>query len=190
MRKHKTITSAITLLILASLCLAQTDQGRKQTQQLTKPQTVKLKSAIAEKFVGTWKLLSIEDRRPNPPNREYNPAGYITYDSTGHMAVQIVRRSDRAKFASDEAAKATMEEKAAAYDSYAAYHGTYTINETEGTVTHHLEGSLNPNDVGKVFVRYFEFSGDRITLIPAEVNEGKPGAKSSLLRRLTWERVK
>ena len=104
------------------------------------------------------------------------------------MAVQVTRRSDRAKFASEEIAKATTEEKAAAFSTYGAYYGTYTINEAAGTITHHVEGSLTPNDVGKDFVRYYKLSGNRITLMPVETND-RPGT-SQPVRSLTWERVK
>jgi len=105
------------------------------------------------------------------------------------MAVQVTRRSDRAKFASEEIAQATAEEKAAAFSTYGAYYGTYTINEAAGTITHHVEGSLTPNDVGKDFVRYYKLSGNRITLIPVETNDGRP-ATSPPRRSLTWERAK
>ncbi len=189
MKKHLTIAAAITLMIFATPCLAQADKGNKQTRQLTKPQAAKPKSAIAEKIIGTWKLVSIEDHRPNPPQREYNPTGSIIYDATGRMAVQITRRSDRAKFAAEEIAQATTEEKAAAFSSYAAYYGTYTINEAAGTITHHVEGGLWSNDVGKDLVRYFKLYGNRITLIPVETNDSRP-ATSPPVRSLTWERVK
>ncbi len=102
--------------------------------------------------------------------------------------MQVTRRNDRAKFASEEIAKATAEEKAAAFSTYGTYYGTYTINEAVGTITHHVEGSLTPNDVGKDFVRYYKLSGNRITLMPVETND-RPGT-SQPVRGLTWERVK
>ena len=52
------------------------------------------------------------------------------------MAVQITRRSDRSKFASEQPAGATTQEKAVAFGSDAAYYATYTINEAAGTITH------------------------------------------------------
>jgi hypothetical protein len=146
------------------------------------------KSGIAEQIIGRWKLVSIEDQTPNSPRGELNPTGYIVYDATGRVAVQITRRSDRKKFASEDIAQATTEEKAAAFGSYAAYYGAYTINEAAGTITHHVEGSLNPNEVGRALVRYFKLSGNRITLTPIETNEGRP-SNSPPIRSLTWERV-
>ena len=152
-------------------------------------QSDKQNRAIQKKFVGMWKLISIDDRTPGNPNNEFNPTGYIIYDANGRMAVQITRRSDRTKFTSAKSMKATSDEKAAAFDSYSAYYGTYTIDAAAATVTHHLEGSLTPNDVGLIWVRYFRLSGDRISLIPVE-NNGKPQSKDQPIRSLTWERVK
>ena len=178
------LVCAITIALIASLCLV-----RAATEQtLIVSPAANSEIGIAEKFIGTWRLVSIEDRRTSRPENEFNPTGYIMYDSTGHMAVQITRRSDRARFASEEIGKATTDEKAAAFSSYGAYYGTYTINEAAGTITHHVEGSLTQNDVGKDFVRYFKLSDNRITLMPKETN-AKPGT-SGPLRSLTWERVK
>lgn len=170
------LLTVVLVIATASLAMGQQPTGSK--------------SAVAAKFIGTWKLISIEDRRPNVANPERDPAGYIVYDPTGHMFVQFARRSDRSRFASEDVTKATAQEKAAALDGYTAYFGTYTVDEAKGTVTHHLEGHLIPNNVGKDYIRYYEFSGDRVTLIPTTIEKGKLAPKSSLLRRLTWERVK
>jgi len=43
--------------------------------------------ALSKKFVGAWRLLSIEG---NPPGRSFvydQPTGLIMYDSSGHMCV-------------------------------------------------------------------------------------------------------
>jgi hypothetical protein len=49
--------------------------------------------------------------------------------------------------------------------------------------------SDNPNDVGKDLVRYFEFSEERITLIPTRLVGNDLAPKSEVKRRLTWEKV-
>jgi hypothetical protein len=187
MKKHSLVMSVITLVFVSSLCLAQAEKKGNHAPRPCTSGGVTAKNSSAEKIIGTWKLISIEDTRPNRPENEYNPTGYIMYDSTGHMAVQITRRSDRAKFASEDITKVTTDEKAAAFSSYAAYYGTYSINEAAGTITHHVEGSWTPNDVGKNFVRYFKLSGNRVTLMPVETNP-QPGTRPPM-RSLTWERV-
>ena len=39
-------------------------------------------------------------------------------------------------------------ERAAAFGTYIAYFGAYTIDVDKRTVTHHVEGAMNPNMVG------------------------------------------
>ena len=47
---------------------------------------------------------------------------------------------------------------------YDSYFGRYTVDEKAGTVTHHVEGSLFPEDVGDDWVRPFTLDGDTLTL--------------------------
>ena len=81
-------------------------------------------SDLQKKFVGSWKLISIEGPTPNQQPINGKPFGIIMYDNTGHMSVQIVR-GDRPAFPSG-VAKATDKERAQAYSTYTAYYGTYT----------------------------------------------------------------
>jgi len=185
-RKEKICVSVLGLLILASLCFAQAGKERKETLGLTaKTQAAKAKSAGASRFVGAWKLVAIEGQQV--PRRDR--VGLIMYDTTGRMAVQIMPL-DRPKFASGNRLQGTQEEIKAAFDGYTAYFGPYEVNEAEGVVIHRLEGSIFPNDVGRDNIRYYEFSGDRLTLIPTNMVDGKLAPKSSATFRLIWERVK
>jgi hypothetical protein len=121
------------------------------------------------------------------PKRDW--AGLIMYDATGHMAAQVIAL-DRPKFASGNRLQGTQEEIKAAFEGYAAYFGPYEVNEAEGVVIHHVKASMFPNEVGGDNIRYYEFSGDRLTLIPTNIVDGKLTPKSSATFRLIWERVK
>jgi hypothetical protein len=69
---------------------------------------------------------------------------------------------------------------------YDAYFGTYTLNESKGIVTHHLQAALFPGDVGKSIDRYFTLSGDRLTIsFHTTTREG-----TKVTRTLVWERMK
>jgi len=52
---------------------------------------------LQKKFVGSWKLISIEGSTQQPSNGK--PFGMIMYDNTGHMAVQIVASPTMARAA-------------------------------------------------------------------------------------------
>ncbi len=142
----------------------------------------------SKQFVGTWKLVSCEARSPSgkvayPYGRE--PFGVLMYDSGGNMSVLIMRR-DRPRFASADRFKGTPEEIRAAFEGFVAYCGTYEVNEDEGTVTHHVEGSHFPNMVDTDQVRFFEFSGDQLILqTPPTLLGGE-----QMTMRLVWRKNK
>ena len=143
--------------------------------------------AVRQKFIGTWRLVAIEGTgRGTGPDE--HPSGLITYDSTGHVAVQISFKPNRPAFANGARA-GTVEEKAAAFDSYGAYYGTLSVDPAAGIVIHHVEGSLNPSDVGKDNVRYYELEGNRVTLSIADDDQGRRLARKDTSAHLIWERI-
>jgi hypothetical protein len=77
-------------------------------------------------------------------------------------------------------------EKAAALDGYYAYFGTYEMDIGAGTITHHVIGSLRPNEVGSKLTRQVRLERGRLTLTTPPFNqEGE-----QRFNRLVWERVK
>jgi hypothetical protein len=141
----------------------------------------------SDRLAGTWKLVSVErrgptgDRLPPPASPAFgsdNPTGFVIYDRAGYMAVTIMQ-SGRQKYAAEQP---SPEEARTALASYAAYYGTFTVNDADHVVTHHLQGSLSPGLLGTDQRRSFELSGNRLTLKPPV---GANGVQSAL----TWERV-
>jgi hypothetical protein len=119
------------------------------------------------------------------------------YDPSGWMAVQISNHSDRKAWPRAgnglQAVRIgrTIEEKAAAFDTYTAYYGTYKIDPESRTVTHHLEDSILPGSRGIDNIRYFEFQGDsRLLLRVAEDGKGGLLSRNDATYRLLWERIK
>ena len=136
------------------------------------------------RFAGAWRLASIERLGPKgevlPPAAPVSlgrPTGMIVYDPSGYMAVDIMQPGRRLY----AGAQPTPEEAREALASYTSYFGTFSVNEAEGTVTHHLQGSLNPG-MGADQKRFFELSENRLSLKPPP---GPTGAQS----RLNWERL-
>jgi hypothetical protein len=145
----------------------------------------------ASQFVGTWKLVGLNGVRPTTGSVNAatdQPTGTIIYDATGHVAVQILYKQSRPKFAKGPSA-GTMEEKAASFDSYTAYWGTYTVDAKAGTVTHHIEGALNPSNAGKDNLRYYELKGNRLTLNNPDDGKGGFRDRKDTSRQLVWERI-
>ena len=146
-------------------------------------------SPAAAKLVGTWRLLSIEERGPEGklvPPLDYgpDPVGMIIYDEFGNMSVHAMRRG-RPRLPSDDVHRAPPELAKAAFTGYGAYFGTFTVDEKNEIVTHHVVGSLIPNWEGSEQRRRFTIDGDKLTLEPPEFKaDGQ-----SRSRRLTWQRV-
>lgn len=136
--------------------------------------------AADPRFVGNWRLVSfvnIDDKGVAMPSRF--TGGRIMYDASGQMAAQLTHAGRPALPSSS-----TDAERAAAYAGYVAYYGAYEIDAAGGTVTHHVEGSTNPNWPKTDLVRHFEFV-DADTLKLSIRN-----AAGRTTGTLTWSRIR
>ena len=138
-------------------------------------------------LVGIWRLVSVEEVLGEGEARlpfGSEPQGRLIYDLAGNVAVQIMR-SGLAEFASADRGAAAPEEVSQAFDGFVAYWGTYTLDETNRTVTHHVEGSLFPNDLGKHQLRHYELIEDQLTL------RTEPSVRYGRMRTvdLVWQRL-
>lgn len=148
---------------------------------------------MASRFAGAWRLVSVEGNPPGLPGFYDRPTGMIVYLASGQVIVQIAAKADRKPFAPFNQGRlsATPEDKAAAFDSYLAYYGTFTVDAQAGTVTHHIEDYSVPGRRGTANVRWFEFRGnDRLVLIPVEDGKGGVVARKDATYKLSWERIK
>ena len=136
-------------------------------------------------FVGTWRLVSLEMRKPDGQVSYLlgsDAVGYIMYTEDGYMSVAMMS-GDRAKFAAGDFTRGTIEEKVAAADTYISYCGRYEIRD--GKIIHHIAVSFFPNWTGVEQERLFEFSGRRLSLsTPPFLADGVRQTA-----HLIWERV-
>jgi hypothetical protein len=152
-------------------------------------------TSVRAQLVGSWRLLSRESRRETgqvvaDQGLSALPLGVLIYDHSGHVAAQLSRRDRTVSMFRDECAVAAetkgTPDTAQTVLGYDAYFGTYTLNEKEGIVTHHLEAAIWPGDIGKNIERNFTISGDRLTIKFSTTT--KDGVK--VTRTLVWERMK
>jgi Lipocalin-like domain len=170
------------LFAISAVVWESTPQGNAHTQ----PQAET--SGGAGQLVGTWRLISrvvtLEDGTAvQDPGLGKTPSGYLIYDSRGHMTAQLMR-PDRPMAIDCGTSAPAPSENSQSVNGYDAYFGTYTIDETSHTVTHHLEGALAAADVGKNLVREFQLSSNKLTIV---VRTNSP--KEKQIRTLIWERV-
>ena len=108
------------------------------------------------------------------------PSGRLVYDVSGAMSLQMMRTGRKDAITTPANAKdKTNPRVILGYDSY---FGRYTVDEKAGTVTHHVEGSLFPEDLGDDWVRPFTLNGDTLTL--------RLTGEDGLTRTLTFQRMR
>lgn len=127
-------------------------------------------------FVGTWKLhsrIDIDSNQSvlNEPTLGSDPISILMYDKLGNMSVQIMKRNRNDSVISPQE---KISNNSQAFNGYDAYFGTYEIDSTEQQITHAIQGSINPEDVGKKLKRNFILKGDTLRLSFSTVNSGVP----------------
>jgi hypothetical protein len=145
-------------------------------------------SSVAKSVVGLWKLIRIDVRQSDgrittDPDLGPRVVGYIYYDATGHMGVQLMN-PDRPKWKSED--QPTADEAKVASSGFEGYSGTYEVL-SGGYVVHHLEVSFNPNVVGQSWKRKFEIRGNQLSLTPPPF---KTVSGETVDETLVWERVR
>jgi len=107
--------------------------------------------AAKEKLIGAWHLVHIDAPGPDGKFEPIpQPKGMLIYTRDGHVSVQLMY---------PESANTLSNEYV--LNGYEAPFGSYEVDETAHTVTHHVQGS-NTRDllVGKDLPRKFEFTAD------------------------------
>jgi hypothetical protein len=125
-------------------------------------------------LIGTWRLVEFADLDKDG-KWQYrfgeHPRGYIVYDATGHVHMQIMKVPPLAPFPEaklSDGIPPTAEHALAAYNTYVAYFGTYTVDAEKHVVIHHVEGSVAPDFTNTDQPRPFKLEGDRL-----EIGDGK-----------------
>ena len=138
-------------------------------------------ASASDRFAGAWSLTRIERRDAEGEllgEPTADRVGYLIYDASGHMGVTLMR-PERQPYAGDTP---TADEALDRLGTYTSYFGTFTANEAEGYVTHHLVGSVNPRGAGSDYQRFYTFGDDTLTLQPPANDRGEKSF-------LTWTRL-
>jgi Lipocalin-like domain len=138
-------------------------------------------------LVGRWRLLSCEAHTSSgeiPYPLGQHVLGQLFYDVHGNVSAHVMRL-DRATFASDDSGLGTDAEVRAAFEGHTSYFGTYSIDPSARTVTHHVAGASYPNWIGHEQIRYYRIDGSHLVLSTSPILfRGE-----SLEYIVTWERI-
>jgi hypothetical protein len=110
------------------------------------------------------------------------PLGRLYYDASGLVSLQMMRLGRSAAIGKPTSPKDAA--NARVILGYDSYFGRYTIDERAGTITHRVEGSLFPEDLGKDFVRGFTLEGDTLTLTFTSPADGSEVTRTLVFQRL------
>ena len=125
---------------------------------------------IQERFVGAWRLASLEQQGADGKVHKADSTGLLVFTRDGHMSVQVMDRNPPAQAATGA--------EQYSQGGYEASFGTYQIDDAH-TFTFHVEGALVRSLIGKDLPRAFEFSGKQLIVKSTRADEHW---------RVTWER--
>ena len=121
---------------------------------------------LAAAIRGVWKLKSREDvddagQIHIDPYLGPDPLGILCFGPS-HFAAQFMKR-DRAR-PENVPQPVQAKNNTAAVNGYDAYFGTYSVDESAGTLTTYLEGSISPVNIGKTYVRDVRVVGNELLI--------------------------
>lgn len=109
---------------------------------------------IQARFVGAWRLVSLEAPGPDGKIQKANSTGMFVFTRDGHASVQVMERNPPPQAAAGP--------EQYSQGGYEATFGTYEVDETAHTFTFHVEGALVRGLIGKELPRSFEFTGNQL----------------------------
>ena len=109
---------------------------------------------VRDRFVGAWRLASLEEEGADGKIHQADCTGQLIYTRDGHMSVQVMYRNPQ-----PETSAAPVQY---AQGGYEASFGRYDIDERAHSFTYHVEGALVRTLVGKDLTRVFDFSGKQL----------------------------
>jgi len=125
---------------------------------------------IRARFVGAWRLVSLEAPGPDGRIHKADSTGLFVFTRDGHLSVQVMERNPPRQ------TPAGPEQYS--HGGYEATVGTYEVDENAHTFTFHVEGALVRTLIGKDLPRSFEFSGKELIVKSTHPEEHW---------RVTWE---
>ena len=133
------------MIRLANMVLVVAICGVSQPASKNKPSGAELDR---EKFIGAWRLKAIVGHDGKPITSGV-PAGMLIYTRDGHMSVQLMYPKSEKPLSNEYV-----------LNGYEASFGSYDVNSSAHTITHHVVGANTGALVGKDLQRVFGFNED------------------------------
>lgn len=140
-------------------------------------------------LLGAWKLLDAVTVHPTGATSAWYDrpgpySGAIVYCESGAMAVQIASARPAAH-GPPPLADMTAARQLEYLHTYYAYFGRFELSEATAEIRHVVECSLDPTEVGRIYVQKFTLQRGRLTLLTQPWRVGREWRHS----RLVWARA-
>ena len=142
---------------------------------------------LAAAILGAWMLKSRVDVDDTgeirvDPLLGPDPLGMLCFGPS-HFAAQFMKR-DRSR-PENVAQPLQAKNNTAAVNGYDAYFGTYSVDESAGTLTTHLEGSISPANVGNVYIRNIRVVDNELIIqLPTTAADGTAVTRTNTFSRI------
>ncbi len=135
-------------LLLLSLTLLSVGTAAQSAPATPDPNT---------EIVGTWKLVSLEERGADGQLHRADCTGMFVFTRNGKASIQVMYRT-------------VQTGSAYAQGGYEASYGSYRV-DSSSTFTFHIDGALVRTLIGKDLKRRYEISNNRLIVKPTDPNE-------------------
>lgn len=119
-------------------------------------------------IVGTWRAVEYVNPIATADDRRYpfgrSPRGYLVYDNTGHVFLQVLRGLAAQSDMRGRWRQADSTTLIGLLNGTAAYFGTYRANARLAVVIHTIEGEIPPNIGLTEVATPFRVTGDTLRL--------------------------
>ena len=144
-------------------------------------------ASVRRKFIGTWKLISAEEKLKDGtvrPYKELGPKaqGYLMYAADGHMCAELMN-PERPRWDNPP----TPAQEIAAIEGFLGYCGRFEIDATNHVMWHSPDLAWKPNYIGTRQSRPYMFERGHLVYSAKTPLDGEPEVAEW---RIEWERAK
>lgn len=113
------------------------------------------------RLIGAWHLVSLDAPGPDGKTAAIpGLEGMLVYTRDGHVSVEIMYPQSQNSLTNDYV-----------LNGYEASFGSFSVDQSAHTVTHHIAGSITRALVGKDLTRSYQFLGDRLIIHSVRADE-------------------
>jgi hypothetical protein len=141
-------------------------------------------SPLKDQLVGTWAFVSSTSQRDDGSNTwGANAKGQLIFTNGGRFSFQLMR-ADRPRYKSNTRMRGSIIENQGTSRGTLSYFGTYSVNESDRTLTFNIESSSFPNFNDATQKRIITIAGDELRY------QNPAPARGTTPTTQLWKRVK